>query len=64
MLESVSLLTNKKRYLKERESYGDKILRGNGKVLTISISYEIYGFLLKEFKCKCKRDLVEDFKSM
>jgi hypothetical protein len=49
MLERVSLLTNKKRYLVVCKYYGDKVLRGNGKVRVISISYGMEGFVLRVF---------------
>jgi hypothetical protein len=49
MLEWVSLLTNKKRYSEVCKYYGDKVLRGNGNVRVISISYWMHRFVLKVF---------------
>jgi hypothetical protein len=49
MLERVSLLTNKKWYLEVCKYYGDKVLRGSGKVRVISIVYGMHRFMLRVF---------------
>jgi hypothetical protein len=54
MIERVSLLTNKKRYLEVCKYYGDEVLRGNDDVHVILISYGMHGFLLRVIRCKCK----------
>jgi hypothetical protein len=60
-MDWVSLLINKKRYSEVCKYYEDKVLKKNGNVRMIPISYGKHDFV---FKCsmQVQKDLVESFK--
>jgi hypothetical protein len=63
MLERVSLLTNKKQYLKVYQYYGDKVLRGNNDVCANTNIIRDARIFDKSVQVQVQMDLVESFKS-